>query len=208
MSMSSAQTCKISNRTHLLLFTFWKMRVLSLTLGSWNVLWRWCHCSISTWNLTNKSNRQAPKIRSMLLEECDRFCLGSHDRSAGSKFTNCFFGPFEKSYATFWALYRTHYNVVFTTFLVFKFVLFWKWTWPRVWSIRRFCPCIDCRYLCLFSTLFLDCVVTSFHFFSLLQSVIFDEIALPDLSVAECSTKNVNHSFQVTALFTEVNLFL
>uniref|UniRef100_K1QXV0 diacylglycerol kinase (ATP) n=1 Tax=Magallana gigas TaxID=29159 RepID=K1QXV0_MAGGI len=29
------------------------------------------------------------------------------------------------------------------------------------------------------------------------QSVIFDEIELTDLSVAECSTKNINHSFQV-----------
>lgn len=27
--------------------------------------------------------------------------------------------------------------------------------------------------------------------------MIFDEISLPDLSVAECSTKNANHSFQV-----------
>lgn len=35
------------------------------------------------------------------------------------------------------------------------------------------------------------------YFFSFLQSVIFDEINLPDLSVAECSTKNANHSFQV-----------
>ena len=31
------------------------------------------------------------------------------------------------------------------------------------------------------------------------QSVIFDEIELTDLSVAECSTKNINHSFQVSA---------
>ena len=30
-----------------------------------------------------------------------------------------------------------------------------------------------------------------------IQSVIFDEISLPDLSVAECSIKNANHSFQV-----------
>lgn len=34
----------------------------------------------------------------------------------------------------------------------------------------------------------------------LLQSVIFDEIDLTDLSVAECSTKNENHSFQVSIL--------
>ena len=33
--------------------------------------------------------------------------------------------------------------------------------------------------------------------FLYLQSIIFDEIELVDLSVAECSTKNVNHSFQV-----------
>lgn len=32
----------------------------------------------------------------------------------------------------------------------------------------------------------------------LLQSIIFDEIELTDLSVAECSTKNINHSFQVS----------
>lgn len=36
-----------------------------------------------------------------------------------------------------------------------------------------------------------------FFFF---QSVIFDEIELTDLSVAECSTKNINHSFQVSLL--------
>jgi len=30
-----------------------------------------------------------------------------------------------------------------------------------------------------------------------LQAVIFDEIELTDLCLAECSTKNVNHSFQV-----------
>ena len=32
------------------------------------------------------------------------------------------------------------------------------------------------------------------------QSSIFDEIELTDLSVAECSTKNINHSFQVRTL--------
>jgi hypothetical protein len=31
-----------------------------------------------------------------------------------------------------------------------------------------------------------------------LQAVIFDEIDLSDLSFAECSIKNVNHSFQVS----------
>lgn len=30
------------------------------------------------------------------------------------------------------------------------------------------------------------------------QSVIFDEIQLLDVSIAECSVKNVNHSFQVS----------
>ena len=39
------------------------------------------------------------------------------------------------------------------------------------------------------------------------QSVIFDEIELTDLSVAECSTKNINHSFQVSA-FGGVDLMM
>lgn len=34
----------------------------------------------------------------------------------------------------------------------------------------------------------------------MLQAVIFDEIELADLCLAECSIKNVNHSFQVTIL--------
>ena len=39
------------------------------------------------------------------------------------------------------------------------------------------------------------------------QSVIFDEISLPDLSVAECSTKNANHSFQVRKTLFDSDLF-
>lgn len=38
------------------------------------------------------------------------------------------------------------------------------------------------------------------------KSVIFDEISLPDLSVAECSTKNANHSFQVITPFRSLVL--
>lgn len=40
-----------------------------------------------------------------------------------------------------------------------------------------------------------------FLFLFFKQSVIFDEIGLPDLSVAECSTKNANHSFQVNITY-------
>lgn len=36
-----------------------------------------------------------------------------------------------------------------------------------------------------------------------IQSVIFDEISLPDLSVAECSIKNANHSFQVRRYYSK-----
>ncbi|XP_078312935.1 diacylglycerol kinase delta-like isoform X5 [Crassostrea virginica] len=38
------------------------------------------------------------------------------------------------------------------------------------------------------------------------KSVIFDEIELTDLSVAECSTKNINHSFQVITPFRNLVL--
>lgn len=39
------------------------------------------------------------------------------------------------------------------------------------------------------------------HFPSIsLQSALYDDIDLSNLSVAECSTKNINHSFQVSAL--------
>ncbi|XP_046456787.1 diacylglycerol kinase delta-like isoform X5 [Daphnia pulex] len=38
------------------------------------------------------------------------------------------------------------------------------------------------------------------------KSVIFDEISLPDLSVAECSIKNANHSFQVITPFRSLVL--
>ncbi|KAK8725321.1 hypothetical protein OTU49_010814, partial [Cherax quadricarinatus] len=38
------------------------------------------------------------------------------------------------------------------------------------------------------------------------RSVIFDEIHLTDLSVAECSTKNVNHSFQCITPFRSLVL--
>ena len=40
----------------------------------------------------------------------------------------------------------------------------------------------------------------------LTQSVIFDEIALTELSVAECSTKNANHSLQVITPFRSLVL--
>lgn len=41
------------------------------------------------------------------------------------------------------------------------------------------------------------------HFvFFYLQSEVFDEIDLSDLCTAECSIKNINHSFQVSSLNT------
>lgn len=45
-----------------------------------------------------------------------------------------------------------------------------------------------------------------------LQAVIFDEIELTDLCLAECSTKNVNHSFQVCfsqgyKIFGKLNIY-
>ena len=53
---------------------------------------------------------------------------------------------------------------------------------------HRFGDVIDLSFLFSFRLFFLCCCR---------QSVIFDEIGLTELSVAECSTKNANHSFQV-----------
>lgn len=43
--------------------------------------------------------------------------------------------------------------------------------------------------------LFFVCVQKNISFY--FQSAIFEEVDLTDLSIAECSIKNVNHSFQV-----------
>ncbi|CAH1114296.1 unnamed protein product, partial [Psylliodes chrysocephalus] len=53
--------------------------------------------------------------------------------------------------------------------------------------------------------------ITTFHsiliaVFLYFQAVIFDEIELTDLCLAECSTKNVNHSFQVITPFRSLVL--
>ncbi|KAJ8961586.1 hypothetical protein NQ317_013064 [Molorchus minor] len=53
----------------------------------------------------------------------------------------------------------------------------------------------------------MDCYVTDYtKLIILLQAVIFDEIELTDLCLAECSTKNVNHSFQVITPFRSLVL--
>ena len=168
MSMSSAETCKISNRTHLLAercafcpwhsvpgtffeddaivpfqLEIWRIKVIDKPRKYDRCCWKSVTGSVSAHTIDQRV--PSSQIASLVLLKSRTLLFGLYT-----------------VHITTWSLEN---DVVFTTFLVFKFVLFWKWTWPRVWSIRRFCPCIDCRYLCLFSTLFLDCVVTSFHFF-------------------------------------------